>query len=141
MKKKSIVFSMLLGCFLTMGAFFSSYTYVTPEDFKQWLDTDKPLIIVDIQDKEAFAKQHFQGSIETNAYPVENDAERARIEPAVEKFKATNNDVVIVCPRGKGGAERCYDYMKSQGVPIEKMFILEKGIDKWPYREMVENQN
>lgn len=140
MNKLFLMLSLALICVFTMGASLGSYNYVNQEDFKQWLDTDKSMIVVDIQDKAAFAKQHFKGSIETNAYPVKSDEERTSIDPAVAEFKATNKDVVVICPRGKGGAKRCYDYMKSQGVPDEKLFILEHGIDKWPHRDMVENQ-
>jgi len=138
MKRLALLLSLFFICFLNMGALLTSYNYVSQDDFKQWLEGEKPMIIVDIQDKEAFAKQHFKGSIETNAYPVKTDAERASIDPVVEQFKASNQDVVIVCPRGGGGAKRCYDYMKSQGVPDEKLFILEGGADKWPYKEMFE---
>lgn len=138
MKKLTLLLSLLLICFLNMGALLTSYNYVSQDDFKQWLEAEKPMIIVDIQDKEAFAKQHFKDSIETNAYPVKTDAERTSIDPAIEQFKASNQDVVVVCPRGGGGAKRCYDYMKSQGVPDEKLFILESGADKWPYKEMFE---
>jgi rhodanese-related sulfurtransferase len=98
------------------------------------------MIIVDIQDKEAFARQHFKGSIETNAYPVKTDAERKSIDPAVEHFKTSGQDVVVVCPRGGGGAKRCYDYIKSRGVPDEKLFILEGGADKWPFKELFEGK-
>ena len=73
------------------------------------------MIVVDIQDKAAFAKQHFKGSIEANAYPVKSDAEHTTIEPAVVQFKATNNAVAVICPWGEGGAKRSYDYMISQG--------------------------
>jgi len=141
MKKLALLLSLVLVCLFHIGAFAASYNYVNPDDFKQWLESDKPMIIVDIQDKEAFAKQHFAGSIETNAYPVETDAERKSIDPAVEQFKQSNQDVVVVCPRGGGGAKRCYDYMKSQGVPDEKLFILTGGADKWPFKELFEGKN
>lgn len=140
MKKTTLLFGLVLACFFNMGAFLASYNYVSPDDFKQWLESDKPMIIVDIQDKEAFSKQHFKDSIETNAYPVKTDAERQSIDPAVKQFKASNQDVVVVCPRGGGGAKRCYDYMISEGVPNEKLFILEGGADKWPFKEMFESK-
>ncbi len=140
MRKLTLLLSLVLVGVFNMGAVFSSYNYVSPDDFKQWLESNKPMIIVDIQDKEAFTKQHFKDSIETNAYPVKTDAERKSIDPAVEQFKASNQDIVVVCPRGGGGAKRCYDYMKSQGVPDENLFILEGGADKWPFKEMFESK-
>ncbi len=45
-------------------------------------------------------------------------------------------DVVIICPKGKGGALNAYDYLKSKGVPENRLFILEGGIDDWPYPDL-----
>jgi hypothetical protein len=53
-------------------------------------------------------------------------------------FNQSGNDVVIVCPRGAGGAKRAYDYMRKNNVPSEKLSILEKGIAGWPYKELFE---
>ncbi len=136
MKKTTII---VLSCIalLNVAAIFQSFNFVSTADFKQWLEADKAMIIVDIQDKTAFASQHFPGSIETNAFPVKSEDEKKRIDPAVAQFKKTGNDVVVVCPRGGGGAKRCYDYLKSQGIPEDKLYILKGGIDNWPHREML----
>jgi hypothetical protein len=48
-------------------------------------------------------------------------------------IKASTDDVVIVCPRGGGGAKRTFDYYNAHGVEKERLLILEKGMDKWPY--------
>lgn len=53
---------------------------VKPEVFKQWLENKKPMIIVDIQPADEFAKHHFEGSIETNAFPAKTDKEKARLD-------------------------------------------------------------
>ena len=45
--------------------------------------------------------------------------------------------MVIVCPRGAGGAERTYDYLKSQGVAEKRMMILEGGQQDWPYKALL----
>ena len=135
--KKLCIITFSLICLLNVAGIFESFNYLEPDQFKQWLEEGKPMIIVDIQDKKAFAAQHFPGSIETNAFPVKTDAERKLIDPAVEAYKTSGNDVVVVCPRGGGGAKRCYSYLKSQGVPEEKLVILKKGIDNWPYRDML----
>lgn len=136
MKKTTLI---ILSCiaFLNVAAFFQSFNYVSPRDFKKWLEADKAMIIVDIQDKAAFAAHHFPGSIETNSFPVQSEAEKKRIDPAVAEFKKTNNDVVVICPRGGGGAKRCYSYLKSQGVAEDKLYILKGGVDKWPHRDML----
>ena len=108
--KKFCIIALSLICLLNVAAIFEKFNYLEPEQFKQWLESDKPMIIVDIQDRDAFAAHHFSGSIETNAFPVKTDAEKQQIDPAVAAYKASGNDVVVICPRGGGGATTCYRY-------------------------------
>lgn len=136
MKKLTIIPLMLLFL-LNVAAVFESFNYLKADQFKDWIDNKKPVIIVDIQVKDEFTAHHFPGSIETNAFPVKTDSQKQQILTAVEAFKKTGHDVVVVCPRGGGGAKRCYSNLKSQGIPEEKLTILKGGIDKWPYREML----
>jgi rhodanese-related sulfurtransferase len=116
------------------------YHYVSQDDMKKWLESNKEMVIVDIQPAKDFARQHFAGAVETNAFPVENDAERHRLDHAVEVGKGNNKDVVVVCPRGKGGAKRCYDFLRENGIAPERLYILTDGMDKWPYKELVRSQ-
>ncbi len=111
--------------------------YVKPEVFRQWLKSHKSMIIVDIQPSEDFLEQHFKGSIMTDAYPVKTTEDKTRLDPAVKKAKASKSDVVIVCPRGKASASSAYDYLKSQGISESRLFILEGGIDGWPYKDVL----
>lgn len=115
------------------------YRYVSPEEMKTWLETGKEMLIVNIQPAEDFSRQHFSGAMETNAFPVETPEEQVRLDRAVETAKGSSKDVVVVCPRGKGGAKRCYDYLKNKGVSEERLFILTNGMDKWPYKELVKS--
>lgn len=137
MKKTALLVTLCIVALLNMAAIFDSYHYVDTDDFKAWLESKKEIIVVDIQEPAAFAKHHFPGSIETNAYPVKTDAERHSIDPAVARHNETGQDVVVICPRGGGGAKRCYDYLKAQGVPETKLYILKGGVDKWPHRDML----
>ncbi len=136
--KKYVLLCLSLLCLFNVAAFFETFNWVEPEQFKQWLEAKKPMILVDIQDKPSFAAHHFPGAIETNAFPVETDAERHRLDPAVATAKKSGQEVVVLCPRGGGGAKRAYDYLKAQGVPEKKLVILTGGVDKWPYRNMLE---
>lgn len=138
MKKISILALALLSLF-NVAAMFESYNYLEPAQFKTWLESGKQMVIVDIQDKPAFAAHHFRGSIETNAYPVDTEEQRKSLDPAVAAAKQSGHDVVIVCPRGGGGAKKTFSYMKSQGIPEGKLFILTGGEEKWPYREMLQS--
>jgi len=81
-------------------------------------------------------KHHFKGSLETNAYPVKSEEERKKLDKTLERINASQDDVVIVCPRGGGGAKNTYDYLKEKGVEEKRLFILEKGMEGWPHPEM-----
>ncbi len=59
------------------------------------------------------------------------------IDPAVDAAKKAGTDVVVICPRGDGGANKCYTHLKAQGIPETKLFILEGGAAKWSHREML----
>jgi len=130
-KTLGIASALLLLICATVSA--EGYNYVSQEKFKDWLSTGKKTIIVDIQASAEFAKRHFKGSIETNAYPVKSDEERKRLDAVLGQINASREDVVIVCPRGGGGAKNTYEYLKSKGVDEKRLFILEKGMEGWPY--------
>lgn len=137
MKKRIAILAVLIVGLLNMAALLESFNYVKADDFKQWLDSGKAMVLVDIQVKDEFSLHHFKDSIETNAFPVETEEQRKMIAPAVAAAKKAGTDVVVICPRGGGGAKRCYSYLKAQGIPEEKLFILEGGIAKWPHKEML----
>ena len=125
--------SVLLVAAAAMAA---DYRYVKQDTFKGWLESGRPMIIVDIQPPEGYAKGHFKGALETNAYPVKSDGEKKRLDAALEKIGAVKDDVVIVCPRGGGGAKNTYDYLKSRGVDENRLHILDKGSEGWPWPEL-----
>lgn len=110
-----------------------------PEEFKKWLQTGRKVIIVDIQPPEDFAKAHFKGSIETNAFPANTDELKRRLDKALPAIQSNPQDpVVIICPRGKSGAQNSYEYLKSKGIPEKRLFILKGGIAGWPYPELLQ---
>ena len=137
MLRKIIVMTTLLLMTAAVAAA-GSRNYISPDELKGWLESGKDIMIVDIQEAGPFKKHHFPGSIETNAYPVKKDSERKKLDPAVALAKKSGKEVVVVCPRGGGGAKRCYDYMKNQGVDESRLHILKGGIDKWPHRQMLQ---
>lgn len=135
--KKIGLLTFICIALLNIAAIFQSYNYLNADQFKEILNTKQPVIIVDIQDKKAFTAYHFPGSIETNAFPVKTNAQRNLLMPVVEIYQKTGHNIVIVCPRGGGGAKRTYSFLRSQGIAKEKLVILTGGIDKWPYRNML----
>jgi len=133
MKRKMVTLCLaLVSLFLIPHAALAK-NYVKPDIFKQWLATDQSLVIVDVQPAKDFGDHHFRGSIETNAFPTKSDEERKRVDKALPRIQSSKGAVVIICPMGKGGAVNAYDYLKSKGVPESRLFILEGGINGWPY--------
>jgi len=115
-----------------MAGIFSSYNYISPEETAKMIREEPAKIaLVDIQVKEGFDKEHLKGALETNAYPVKTDAEKARLEKLLSTFKP-DQKIVIVCPRGAGGAERAYDFYLKAGVKKDQLAILTKGQEGWP---------
>ncbi len=49
------------------------------------------------------------------------------------KIKTSTEDVIILCPRGGGGAKNTYDFYKANGIDEKRLLILEKGMEKWPF--------
>jgi rhodanese-related sulfurtransferase len=136
---KTLTFFIVISLMALATAMAADYNYVSPEKVKTWLETQVPFTLVDIQVKEEFDAHHLTGSLATYSYPVKTDAEKARIDDAVAATIGTKDPVVVVCPRGAGGAKRCYDYMKSQNIHADRLLILKGGIDGWPYKELMES--
>ena len=134
---KRITLLLVASLLITVvSALAADYRYLKADAFKGWLESGKQMIIVDIQTPENFTRKHFKGAVETNAYPVKSDDEKKKLDAVLQKIGATKDDIVIVCPRGGGGAKNTYDYLKAKGVEETRMYILEKGAEGWPWPEM-----
>lgn len=132
-----LVFS-LVFLFSAVLLYASQNNMIKPEELKNWLTSGKKVILVDIQPHEDFVKGHIKGSIETNAYPASKDEEKKRLDKVLPIIQKSNDPVVILCPRGRSGAKNSYDYLKSKGVPENRLYILEGGMAGWPYPELLE---
>ncbi|KAF0189365.1 MAG: Rhodanese-related [Desulfobulbaceae bacterium] len=137
MKRRIALLTFLVIGLFNMSALADAFNYVKADAFKQWMESGKPMVLVDIQTKNEFPLHYFKNSIEANAYPVDTDEQRKMLDSAVTAAKKAGTDVVVICPRGGGGAKKAYDYLKTQGVAEEKLFILEGGVEKWPHKEML----
>ena len=133
---------LLLALLLIPGISFASdgeYNYISATDLETRLTANMPTNIVDIQVEEEFSQHHIKGAIVTHAYPVKSDADLSKLNAAIEQLKANTDPVVIVCPRGAGGAKRTYAYLVLQGVPAERLLILEKGQSGWTCTPLTES--
>ncbi len=137
MKKAIFVAIAMTLCLCSIPFTALAYQYISAEEVKQELNNQTAMTLVDIQVKNEFDQHHIKGAVATYAYPVKKDNERAQLDPTINTLKANSDKVVVICPRGAGGAKRAYDYMLSTGIPKERLFILTKGQDGWPYPEML----
>jgi len=141
MKLKKILVGLSLAAAFQaslVAGMFSSYNYISPEETAKMIrEEPSKIALVDIQVKEGFDKEHLKGALETTAYPVKTDAEKARLAKLLPTFQP-DQKVVIVCPRGAGGAERAYDYYKELGVKNENLVILTKGQEGWPREKIAD---
>ncbi|MDD4506488.1 MAG: rhodanese-like domain-containing protein [Sulfurospirillaceae bacterium] len=110
----------------------SKYNYITADETAKLMRADaSKLVIVDIQEKPDFTEEHLKGALATYAYPVKTDAEKARLAELLPQIKP-DQKVVIVCPRGGGGADRAYDFYLEKGVKKDNLFTLKGGQYEWP---------
>ena len=116
----------------------NKYQYYTADQVKDIVENNKPAIILDVQVKEDYDKHHIKGAIPTYAYPAKTAEDTAKLDASLDKLKASNDPIVVVCPGGAGGATRSIDYLKTKGIDENRLFILEKGQKEWPYDNLLE---
>ena len=133
---KSILVGALLMVFTAAAAMAMEYKYMAPEELSNRISGNDDLLIIDIQVEEEFKQHHIPGSLATHAYPVKSSDQLARLDPIVELQRSDSRPVVIVCPRGAGGAKRTYDYLTANGIPEDRLWILEKGMSGWKYESL-----
>lgn len=134
--RKAVALLIVLSLAVSATAMAAGYNYLEPAQLKQWLTSGKKVAIVDIQVPDEFKKHHLAGAIETNAFPAKSAEERRRLDGVIAKVAASNEDIVVVCPRGGGGAKNTCDYLKEKGISEKRTYILKEGMLGWPYKEL-----
>ena len=135
--KRLMLMLIVMSVLSTATAMAGSYNYVEPAQLKQWMESGKALHTVDIQVLKDFQRHHLKGSLQTNAFPVKTEEQKQMLETVVPKLSADSKDVVVVCPRGGGGAKKAYEYLQERGIAEKRLYILKDGIAGWPYKEMI----
>lgn len=134
MRKLLVVALILAGFFGAMAASSAEgYNYITADNLYDRIKAGSPMIILDICPAALFAQGYIKGSIETNAYPVKSEQEKQRLAKHLPTLQTSTEDIIIVCPRGGGGAKNTVDFYAAKGIAADRLLILEKGILKWPY--------
>lgn len=110
----------------------AKYNYITADETAKLMREDaSKLVLVDIQEKPDFTEEHLKGALATYAYPVKTEEEKTRLAALLPEFKP-NQKIIIICPRGGGGADRAYDFYLEKGVKKEQLFTLKGGQYEWP---------
>jgi len=107
------------------------YQYYSQDQLKTTIENGSSVVILDVQVEEDFDAHHIDGAIATYAFPVKSDEDKAKIDAQFHLVEESDSDIVIVCPKGRVGAERTYIYLLEKGIAAERMFILEGGQDDW----------
>jgi rhodanese-related sulfurtransferase len=148
MRQKLGILLLLAGMALTAGwsmpagaAEKGSYNYLNAEALKARIERKEALILLDIQVEPEFGQHHIPAAVATYAYPVKSEDERGRLDTLLPQLQANDDPIVIVCPRGEGGAKRTYDHLLGRGIAPERLVILEKGQAGWPYPELTEKSD
>ncbi|CCH47963.1 rhodanese-like domain-containing protein [Pseudodesulfovibrio piezophilus] len=131
---KKLTLAALFLMLLPVLAWAHDYNFISQEAMKAKLDKNEAVNIVDICPIDQFAKGHLPGSVETNAYPVKTEEDRNKLQAILPDLSSSTDGIVIICPAGRGGAKRTYEYYKSQGIDESRLFILENGMNGWPYQ-------
>jgi len=83
-----------------------------------------------------YREHHFKGSLETNSYPVKSADDKQKLDTILPKLSSSQNDVVVICPRGGGCAKNTFDYLKEKGIDEKRIYILKEGMQGWPYKRV-----
>jgi rhodanese-related sulfurtransferase len=110
---------------------------ISPEDMKKVLETDDSTDyqIIDIQPEADYKKGHLPNSISVPAYPVDTEELEKLVVDNADQFKDGDHPIYVVCPGGGGGAKRTISLLIDEGIDESRLFIVENGAKKWPYKD------
>ncbi len=115
------------------------FKYHTAEEIKDFIEKDEDIILLDIQPEEDWDKHHIKGAIATYAFPADDDEGKAKLDEVLPTLEESEDKIIIICPRGGGGAENTHKYLVEKGIKEDRLYILEKGQEGWPYDELLED--
>lgn len=107
------------------------YNYMEAKESAEAIRNNSKVVFVDIQEKDDFQEEHLKGAIATYSYPVQTKEEESKLLIALNSIKS-DDKVVVVCPKGGGGAERAYDVLLKNGIEKSRLYILTDGQYGWP---------
>ena len=137
MKKLLIILTVIGLLFVGCGKVEKKpqYNYMEAVQSAEAIRSGAKVIFVDIQEKDDFEEEHLKGAIATYSYPVQTNEEKERLLKSLDNI-AEDDVVVVVCPKGGGGAERAYDLFVQNGIEKSRLYILTDGQYGWPRDEI-----
>ena len=109
------------------------WQYITAADTKAKLDAGEPLIVLDSRTDDMYNKGHINGAMHVPCFPVDSMELENVLRAAVPELAASEDPIAIVCKTGNKGAKRAISVLIDEGIPAERLFILEGGGEGWPY--------
>ena len=130
-RKISLVTVVSITLLLLLASSGMCRNYITVEEVKARIDAGDVekglLVITTAQTEKEYKTGYIKEAIPTFARPLKSDADFAKLIPVLNKVKDSDADIVFICPRGKSGATRPYDYFKKNGVSEDRMMVMEGG--------------
>jgi rhodanese-related sulfurtransferase len=113
----------------------AGYNYISVTELKARIDagdhTSGSMVLMTTQTEKEYATGHIPAAYPTYARPLKSEADIAKLNPFLEKIKSTNEDIILICPRGHSGAEIPFDYFKKNGIATDRMLILDGGAEAY----------
>lgn len=108
-----------------------SFNYISVDEFKARMDAGDhdsgAMAIVTTQTEEEYSSGHLKAAYPTFSRPLKAQSDFEKLYPFMELVKESDSDIVIICPRGRGGAEIPYRYFVEHGIAEDRLLILKDG--------------
>lgn len=113
-----------------------AWQYKTAAEVKEMVESGVDAIYLDIRQPESYNAGHLPGSLVIHAFPVDKPELEDLLRASKDSFDG-DAPIIVICERGKKGAQRTISVLADEGVPAERFYILEGGAADWPYPEML----
>ncbi len=127
----AIMIALVLSLASTAMCRKDGYNYITVDEVKSRLDAgdvkNGSMVLTTSQTEKEYKTGYIKAAFPTFSRPLKTDEDFAKLIPFLNKIKDTNEDIICICPRGKSGAVRPYDYFKKNGIAESRLFIMEGG--------------
>ncbi len=108
-----------------------TYNFITMKQFRSDIKVSEKYLLLDIQTKSDFVKDHFKGAIGTNAYPVKSINDKRKLDNVLSLLRSSDKNIIIINPKNNDSARRAFNHLKSIGIKQNRMFILDGQKSSW----------